>query len=146
MAAATKPIHNKLATGGAGGGLVGTIAWILVTFVPAWHTGLPPDLATALPVICGLIGFFATGWLAKDDTRFTPASELQEIELRLLSLLAARGGVPVTVPASAQAPMAGRQAPSAAAIEQAAERLLRPGTMGYGQRQGGPVPSGGIGP
>lgn len=120
------PVHNKLSVGGAGGSLLGAVTWALVTFIPAWHNGLPPQLVTALPVFVGLAGFAFSGWLAKDDTRFTAATPAREVELRLLELLA--GQLPPKPLEPALDPSGGVVAPSAAA------GYMQPGTMGHGLR------------
>jgi hypothetical protein len=45
----------------------GLLTWILVTDIPAFHGGLPPDLAAVLPVLAGAVG----GWLAPHTPRTT---------------------------------------------------------------------------
>jgi len=41
--------------------LTGMIAWILVTYVPAFHSGLPPTLQTFLPwAVSALLGAAAS--------------------------------------------------------------------------------------
>jgi len=42
-------IETKVAAGSAAGILTTLITWALVTYVPAFHTGLPPQLAALLP-------------------------------------------------------------------------------------------------
>jgi hypothetical protein len=49
--------------------LAGVITWILTTYVPAFHAGLPPALASFLPYIITLVASTLSGYLAPHTPR-----------------------------------------------------------------------------
>jgi hypothetical protein len=46
-------VEAKVAAGSVTGIVTGLLTWALVTYVPAFRTGLPPQLAAFLPVAIG---------------------------------------------------------------------------------------------
>jgi hypothetical protein len=69
------PISQKV-YGASGGGLaLGLVTWALTTFIPAWHSGIPPTLQPLIPALVAVVGAFAGGWFSKH--RLTP-QELQD--------------------------------------------------------------------
>lgn len=63
------PIEAKVAAQGGTAALTGVIAWALVTFVPLFHSGLPPELVTFIPYAVSAISGVVAGWLAKHTPR-----------------------------------------------------------------------------
>jgi Na+/proline symporter len=63
------PIETKVAASAASGMLAGVITWILTTYVPAFHSGLPPALASFLPYIITLVASTLSGYLAPHTSR-----------------------------------------------------------------------------
>jgi len=61
----TPPVSGKVTVGTLSGLLLALVTWILTTFVPPWHSGIPTILAQLLPGLLGAVGYFAGGWLAK---------------------------------------------------------------------------------
>ena len=59
------PVSGKVIGGTGLGAAVGLATWALTTFIPAWHSGLPDQLATALPFVIGVLGYAAGGYLAR---------------------------------------------------------------------------------
>lgn len=49
------------------GAIVGFLAWLLVTVIPAWHKGLPADVSALLPYVAAIIAAYIT----KLEKRFT---------------------------------------------------------------------------
>jgi hypothetical protein len=47
-------------SGFTAGTVAGILTYLLVTFVPAWHKGLPPDVANVLPMAAGVILYYVT--------------------------------------------------------------------------------------
>lgn len=80
------PVETKVAAGSSVAAVTGMITWVLVTFVPAFQHGVPPQLATFLPyVVSALLGSIAA-YMAPH----TPRSSVS--------------GEPAPAPASAQEP------------------------------------------
>ena len=50
MTAPVAPVETKTAAAASVSTVTGVITWMLVSWVPAWHAGLPASLATFLPV------------------------------------------------------------------------------------------------
>jgi hypothetical protein len=65
----TGPIETKVAASAAAGTVTGVITWILVTYVPAFHSGLPPALAAFLPYIVTLVASTVSAYLAPHTAR-----------------------------------------------------------------------------
>jgi hypothetical protein len=63
------PVEAKVKAGAAGGSLVGVVAWLLVAYVPAFRAGLPPALATLLPVVLGVVASTVSAWMAPHTAR-----------------------------------------------------------------------------
>ncbi len=63
------------------GTAVGLVTFLLTSVVPQWRTGLPEQLAAALPFIVAGVGYFVGGWLAKHKATATEvANALKEAE------------------------------------------------------------------
>jgi len=67
-------ISGKVSLGTLGGGLSGLITALLVALVPAWHSALPPEVATIITAGVGALGYFTSGFLA------THKATVQEVE------------------------------------------------------------------
>jgi hypothetical protein len=65
----TAPVETKVAAAASSSTAAGVIWWVLVTFIPAWHHGLPPALATSLPFIAATITGAVSGYLAPHTPR-----------------------------------------------------------------------------
>ena len=50
--------------GSATGAVVGVIVWALVSYVPAFHNGVPQPLTDALPFVLAWAGHTAAAWIA----------------------------------------------------------------------------------
>lgn len=70
---ANQPVETKVAASSATSVLTGVITWILVTYVPVFHAGLPGPLATFLPWIISAVTATAAGYLAPHTSRTLPA-------------------------------------------------------------------------
>jgi hypothetical protein len=64
-------ISAKVGNGTAVGTAVGLVTWALTTFIPAWHTGIPVQLANVLPLVIGVIGYFVGGYLSTHQATVT---------------------------------------------------------------------------
>lgn len=62
-------IETKVAAGSVTAVVTGLLTWALVTFVPMFRTGLPPQLATFLPIAVGWALSTAAGYLAPHTPR-----------------------------------------------------------------------------
>ncbi len=67
-------ISGKVSLGTLGGGALGIVTALLVALVPAWHQGLPPEVATLITAGMGALGYFTSGFLA------THKATVQEVE------------------------------------------------------------------
>jgi hypothetical protein len=47
-------------SGFTAGTVAGILTYLLVTFVPAWHSGLPADVSNVLPMAAGVIFYYIT--------------------------------------------------------------------------------------
>lgn len=65
----TAPVETKTAAGASTAMLTGAITWILVTYVPAFHSGLPGPLATFLPYVVSAVLGAAAAYLAPHTAR-----------------------------------------------------------------------------
>jgi hypothetical protein len=74
MAAPPAPVETKTAAAASVSTLTGVITWLLVAYIPAWRTGLPPSLAMFLPFIVASVLGAASGYLAPHTAR--PAGQL----------------------------------------------------------------------
>lgn len=59
--------------GAAIGAAAGLVTWALVTWVPAWHHGLPDPVAAALPFALGWAGHVITAYLTRHPQDAGPA-------------------------------------------------------------------------
>jgi len=50
------------AVGAGTGALVGLVVWALVSFVPAFHSGVPQPVVAVLPFALGWLGHVAAAW------------------------------------------------------------------------------------
>jgi Na+/proline symporter len=66
------PVETKVAAGAAAGMAAGVITWIIVTYVPAFHSGLPPALASFLPYVVTLMASTSSAYLAPHTPRPVP--------------------------------------------------------------------------
>ena len=65
-------IETKVAAGSFTGIAAGLLTWALVAYVPAFKTGLPPQLAAFIPVIAGWLVSTVAGYLAPHTPRAVP--------------------------------------------------------------------------
>jgi hypothetical protein len=63
------PIEAKVVTSSWTAMVVGLVTWGLVTFIPAWHSGIPQPLATFLPLVIASISSTFVGYMTKHTPR-----------------------------------------------------------------------------
>jgi hypothetical protein len=73
MASPVAPVETKTAAAASVSTVTGVVTWMLVSWIPSWHAGLPPALATFLPFIVASVLGAASGWLAPHTPRATAA-------------------------------------------------------------------------
>jgi len=88
MKTSTAPVEKKAAATIVGA-LTGIVTWMLVTFVPSFHHGLPAPLATFLPMILGTAVATGAAWQAKHSPREEEVLEAAMRHLQSSGLLAA---------------------------------------------------------
>jgi hypothetical protein len=70
VTAPAKPvIETKVAAGSATGIVTGLLSWALVSYIPAWHNGIPATLLPFIPAIAGWLCATAAGYLAPHTSR-----------------------------------------------------------------------------
>jgi hypothetical protein len=69
--AVNAPIEAKVKALVAGGLPVGLVSALLVAYVPAFHSGLPPVVVALLPFVLALVSSTAAAWLAPHTVRGT---------------------------------------------------------------------------
>jgi hypothetical protein len=62
-------VEAKVKAGAAGGSLVGLATWLLVSYVPAFHGGLPPAVAALLPFVLTLLASTLSAYAAPHTVR-----------------------------------------------------------------------------
>lgn len=67
------PVETKVKAGAAAGAVTGLVVWALISFVPAFHTGVPEPVVAVIPVVLAWAGHVAASWLAPHTPR-PPAS------------------------------------------------------------------------
>lgn len=72
--ASPAPVETKVAAAASSSTLTGIITWALVSFIPAWHNGLPAALAALLPYIVAVVSGAVSGYLAPHTPRAAPSS------------------------------------------------------------------------
>ena len=65
---ASSPVETKVAASASTATIMGIITWILVTYVPGFHSGLPGPLATFLPWVVSAVSSAAAGYFAPHTT------------------------------------------------------------------------------
>jgi len=68
------------------GTLAGILTYVLVTFVPAWHNGLPPDVSNVLPMVAGIMLYFITSYTVNRKIADIKAEQKHADENPVLSL------------------------------------------------------------
>lgn len=68
------PVSPKVANGSLSGLAVSVVTWVLTTYIPTFHNGLPTQLRDLVPALVGVVGFYAGGWLSKHPAT---AAEIQ---------------------------------------------------------------------
>lgn len=124
----TAPVEKKVAAT-INGALLGIITWILVTFIPSFHAGLPAPLATFLPMILGTVVATGAAWQA----HHTPREE--EIVAAALKHLQSSGFL-AALPADMQAEVVNEFGRVESALTAAAKRASG---KHYGFASGGVV-------
>lgn len=71
------PLSGKFYGAGLGGSAAFALTWILTTFIPAFHNGLPTNLANFLPGFLGVIGALIGAHQARH--RITPSDLLSAV-------------------------------------------------------------------
>jgi hypothetical protein len=110
------PVETKVVASSGVQILVGLLTWALVTFIPAWKSGIPSDLQPFIPVAAAWILATAAGYLAPHTPRpdLAPAAG-DEVSAKLDALLTHLGILipsgSVTAASISQAPV---QAPAPA--------------------------------
>lgn len=59
------PISPKVSGGTLAGLPAAIMTWILTTYIPAFHSGIPPQIQPLVPALVGVIGFFWAGYSSK---------------------------------------------------------------------------------
>lgn len=99
------PLSAKLVTSSVTAFVVGLITYVLVTFVPDFHHGIPPRLIALLPALAGIIVGAVAGWFKKETAGTGPFADLlkrlEAIEALVAHLLGSSGtaGLPPPFPA-----------------------------------------------
>lgn len=62
---AAAPLSGKVTVGSLSGAAVGMITAVLVSAIPAWHSGLPSWLIPIIPVAVTVAGHFIGGYLTR---------------------------------------------------------------------------------
>ena len=75
MANPAVPVETKVAAAASSSTVTGVITWILVSYIPAWHDGLPAALAAFLPLVVAVVSGAVSGYLAPHTPRDLPASQ-----------------------------------------------------------------------
>lgn len=65
-------IETKVAVGSFTGIITGLLTWALVAYVPAFKSGLPPQLAAFIPVIAAWLAHSAAAYFAPHTSRPLP--------------------------------------------------------------------------
>jgi hypothetical protein len=58
------PVSQKVYGASGGATSLALVTWALTTYIPSWHSGIPPTLAPLLPGLIGVIGAFSGGYLS----------------------------------------------------------------------------------
>lgn len=82
MPGTSAPIEAKVVTASWTAIATGLLTWGLVTFVPAFHSGLPPALANFLPLVIATASSTAAGYFTKHTPR---ADEVMKAAFQILS-------------------------------------------------------------
>jgi len=62
-------VEAKVKAGSAATIVTGILTWVLVTYVPAFHSGLPSALSAVLPVIVASVLGTVAAWKAPHTAR-----------------------------------------------------------------------------
>jgi hypothetical protein len=65
------PVSPKVANGTLSGLAVSVVTWILTTYIPTFHNGLPQNIRDLLPALVGVGGFYVGGYLSKHQATST---------------------------------------------------------------------------
>lgn len=69
MASPVAPVETKTAAAASVSTVTGVITWMLVSYIPAFHAGIPAPLATFLPFIVASVLGAVSGYLAPHTPR-----------------------------------------------------------------------------
>jgi hypothetical protein len=58
-------MERKVKAGTAAGAVTGLIVWALVSYVPAFHDGVPEAVVAVIPVVLAWAGHTAAAWLTR---------------------------------------------------------------------------------
>lgn len=95
------PISPKVSVGSLSGLALLGVTWLLTTFIPAWHNGIPTEIQPLIPGILGVIGYFGGGYLAKHPaTNSEVEIAIQDAEKVLALVNSAQTGKPLVPAAS----------------------------------------------
>ncbi len=62
-------IETKVKAGAVAGGLTGLVVWALVSYVPAFHNGVPQPVVDVIPFALAWAGHVIAGYLAPHTHR-----------------------------------------------------------------------------
>lgn len=85
-----QPVETKVAAGSFSAAVTGFLTWILVTYVPAFRNGLPPDLGAILPILIGWACGTVASWAAPHTSRPDDTTPLKQVTAELVSDPSAR--------------------------------------------------------
>lgn len=97
----TGPPSPKVSVGSLSGLALTGATWLLTTFIPAWHHGIPTDIQPLIPGMLGLAGYFGGGYLAKHPaTASEVETAIQDAEKVLQLVNSVQSGKPLVPAAS----------------------------------------------
>ena len=65
-------VEPKVKAGAAVGAATGAVVWALVSYVPAFHAGVPEPVVAVLPFALAWAGHTIAGYMAPHDTSRDP--------------------------------------------------------------------------
>jgi Kef-type K+ transport system membrane component KefB len=69
LAERNEMIEKKVTYGAGAGAVAGLVVWALMSFVPAFHTGVPEPVVAFIPVALAWAGHVTAAWLAPHTHR-----------------------------------------------------------------------------
>ena len=73
-------VEKKVSYGSAIGAATGIVVWALVSFVPAFRTGVPQPVVDAIPFVLAWLGHTAAAYLAPHTPRPLPVQPVPHVD------------------------------------------------------------------